>query len=988
MASIAHRVLYDKEEELVHVLSLKDPVEIANNLFKKCVISDTMWVLFASLDHSSVEPQLEIRYLLRLVCKRLEDDGNVWNKFLNLLARMGSNFNTLRKELQDQLERTNRSVEVTSAASGEADAILTTEDAEDLTEFLAEIAYKWEELAIALKLPDSVTEEIRCRDQNIVRLKKVLISWLNGNSSTATNLHSLVNALCGKIVSVYSVGKELKERYRPFKRARLSLLPENTNNSNLTITNQSGNTKVADGKSTLLLVQASPRESVSYQWKKDGQPLVNSSTYTGVNSEILVIGHARQGIEGEYTCHVSIDGMEICSNKITLTVEFPRSKKLLLDLYSATSEVPSDSWPPSGTRTFINLALIESSKEPTDDTDYFVRGDPDKLIAGKKKVGYEKVFYDYSSGKLILLEGRPGSGKTTLVHKIIKDWTKGKVLVNARWVVLITLRDLNNRKVETLYDVLTYFCQNDEGVSKDVERDNGDGLCLVIDGLDEYQPQDRNCSPIYQVLYKTILPKAMVIVSSRPAATKDLKWEKLTIKLEVFGFTQEQIYKYIDYFPFWSICSDSDVSKMHPAKLKEYLYSNPIILNMCYLPVHAAMICFLFKSKSERIPITRTKIYAEFTCSTILRHLKRYNHEARLESLRDLTGDTKKHFDDLCFLAFRMTINSKQVVIPQEMGVQLSEGSLPEDMNYLGLVTISSTAKLSGFHSSYTFLHLTFQEFLAAVYISSLDMAEQMRVIEEYSNSAMSTVWTFYCGLVDFSNGLERLHKLLCVRSYDEEFMHFAFESQQPALCDELVKYTHGEFNIDMFGKTLSDVSAFGYVISATSQPIYKLNFYHFYDEFMDASLQLLQFHKKKLYQLEELKLNVYKSAQVAVLASFLNTFLNLRKIVLHFVQVDHVDMKCLAGGLKSLSNLQELNLLCSGSTSGGITQLFNGLKHLSNIKLDLTFQWLGISDVVELGRGIQQLTVNRMHRLSLSLSSIGTRVRLLYPVVYPTLPN
>ena len=448
-------------------------------------------------------------------------------------------------------------------------------------------------------------------------MNNVLISWLNGNSNTHTaiNLHSLVNALCGPIVSERSLGDKLEEQYRSVMTARLSLLSENTNTSNLTIIDQSGNTKVADGKSTLLLVKASPRESVSYQWMKDGQPLVNSSTYTGVNDEILVIGHARQGIEGEYTCHVSSEGREMCSNKITLTVEFPRAKKLLFDLYSATSEVPSDSWPPSGTRTFINLALIESSKEPTDVTDYFICGNPDEVIAEKKKVKYKQVFYNYSSGGLILLEGRPGSGKTTLVHKIMKDWTKGKVLVNARWVVLITLRDLNNREVETLYDVLTYFCQNDEGVSKDVERDNGEGLCLVIDGLDEYQPQDKNSSPIYQVLYKTILPKAMVIVSSRPAATKDLKWEKLTIKIEVFGFTQEQIDEYIDYFPFGSISSDSDVNKIYPAKLKKYLHSNPIIFNMCYLPVHAAMICFLFKSKSEHIPITRTKIYEVFLIS-------------------------------------------------------------------------------------------------------------------------------------------------------------------------------------------------------------------------------------------------------------------------------------------------------------------------------------------------------------------------------------
>ena len=974
MTSIAHQVLYGKEEELVHLLSLNDPVEIANNLFKKCVISDTMWDLFTSLDHGSVEPQLEIRYLLRLVRKRLEDGGTVWDKFLNCLAGMGSTCNTVRKELQDQLERITGSIEVTSAASGEADAILTTEDAEDLTELLAEIAYKWEELAMALKLPRSMREKCRCRDKDIISLNNVLVSWLKGNSNTrtATNLHSLVNALCGGIVSEYRVGKEFEKHYRPVTRARLSLLSENINNSNLTITYQSGNTQVADGKSTILLVQASPGESVSYQWKKDGQPLVNSSTYTGLNDEILVIGHARQGIEGEYTCHVSNEGREICSNKITLTVEFPRAKKLLLDLYSATSEVPSDSWPPSGTRTFINLALIESSKEPTDVTDYFICGNPDEVIAEKKRVEYEHVFYDYSSGALILLEGRPGSGKTTLVHKIIQDWTKGKALVNARCVVLITLRDLNNRKVETLYDILTYFCQNNEGVTKDIERENGEGLCLIIDGLDEYQPQDRNYSPIYQLLYKTILPKAMVIVSSRPAATKDLKWEKLTIKIEVFGFTREQIYEYIDYFPFGSVSSDSDVSKMYPAKLKEYLHSNPIILNMCYLPVHAAMICFLFKSRSEQIPITQTKIYEEFTCSTILRHLTRYNREARLESLQGLTGDTKKHFDDLCFLAFRMTINSKQIVIPQEISVQLSKGSLPEDMKYLGLVTISATAKVSGFHSSYTFLHLTFQEFLAAVYISSLDTAEQMRVIEEYSNSAMSTVWTFYCGLVDFRNGVERLHKLLCAGLYDKEFMHFAFESQQPAVCDEVVKHTRGEFCSDMFGETLSDLSAIGYVLSATSQPIYKLDLYGLGGKIMDASLQLLQFHKKKLHQLEKLKIDMCNSALVSVLASFLNTCINLKEALLYFLQVDPIGMKCLAGGLNSLSNLQELYLQCLGSTSGGITQLFSGLQHLPNTKLDLSFYELGISDVVELGRGIQQLTANRMHRLVLSSSSIG----------------
>ena len=188
------------------------------------------------------------------------------------------------------------------------------------------------------------------------------------------------------------------------KRARLLLLEGTTAfNSNLTVVYQSGNTEVADGKSTLLLIQASPKEYVSYQWKKDCQPLANSSIYSGVNDEILVIGHVRQGIEGEYTCSVSCEGREICSSKIILTVDFPPAKKRLLDLYSVSNEVPSDSWPPSGTKTFINLALIESSRDPTDVTDYSVRGNADNIIAKKEKVEYEQVFRECNSGALILL---------------------------------------------------------------------------------------------------------------------------------------------------------------------------------------------------------------------------------------------------------------------------------------------------------------------------------------------------------------------------------------------------------------------------------------------------------------------------------------------------------------------------------------------------------------------------------------------------------
>ena len=977
-------MLCDKEEELVHVLSVKDPVEVANNLYRKCIISDTMRDQFVSLDHSRVEPQLQIRYLLRLACKKLEEDNTVWDKFLNLLAGMGASFNTMRVDLQEQLDKITAGLEVcppTTTASEEADIFLTIADAEDLTELLAEKCHKWELVAIALKLPECVREKCRGLNDDIIRFNKVITHWLSGDSNTptTTTLHTLKKALCGPIVKEYNVGTDLEERFRPVKRARLSLLSEKELNpfSNPTVTNQSDNTEVGDGQSTLLLVQASPRRSVSYQWKKNGQPLAISSTYSGVRDDILVVSHARQGTEGEYTCHVSSEGKEVCSNKIILTVEYPPIKKRLLDLYSVTDEVPSDSWPASGTRTFINLVLIKSSKEPTDVTDYSVCGNADEVTAEKEKVEYEQVFGECKSGELILLEGRPGSGKTTLVHKIIKDWTRGHVLVNARWVMLITLRDLNNTRAETLTDILGLFCHSEEKVAKNIEKDSGEGLCFVIDGLDEYHAQDKKKSPIYQLLNKAILPKAMVIVSSRPAATKDLKWEKLTKRIEVLGFTREQVLEYIDCFPFGSHCSDSDksnTSSTYPVQLKEYLHSHPNIFHMCYLPVLAAMICFLFKSKDGHIPITRTKIYEEFIRCIILRHLTRSNCEAQLTSPQDLTGNTKIYFTSLCRLAFEMTINSKQVVIPQELEGQQSETSLSEDTKFLGLVTISRTAKLSGFHSTYTFLHLTFQEYLAAVYVSSLDVQDQMRIIQKHSSLTMLTMWTFYCGLADFSNGVDRLQQFPAY--YDTtDYLHFAFESQQPVVCDYLVRKISGQFK--SFPLRFVDIPAFGYVVGNTSLPVTELSLEYWSmndDDGITALLQALDFNKENLHNLQVLYIrdNLLNGAHVTLLASVLKACTRLTRAVLYFKNIDSDSMNCLADGLTSIFYLKSLVIQCEGSTPGAITVLLDGFQHLTNVNINLRFASLSISDVVELGRGLDQHTINRVSRLELTISSVG----------------
>ena len=158
---------------------------------------------------------------------------------------------------------------------------------------------------------------------------------------------------------------------------------------------------------------------------------------------------------------------------------------------------------------------------------------------------------------MLIIEGRPGSGKTTLVHKVTRDWAKGITLKGTKMVFLITLRLVGYLgRDENLSDILKLFYGDNE-VRMKVERElvkyEGRGACFILDGLDEYQVEKKKDRVIYQLLNKECLSSSMVLVASRPVATSELK-KKYAKRVEVIGFFQRSnlcLYRCIS-FPYRS----------------------------------------------------------------------------------------------------------------------------------------------------------------------------------------------------------------------------------------------------------------------------------------------------------------------------------------------------------------------------------------------------------------------------------------------------
>ena len=153
-----------------------------------------------------------------------------------------------------------------------------------------------------------------------------------------------------------------------------------------------------------------------------------------------------------------------------------------------------------------------------------MRGDTDEIYGDKTKIAIENIFADLECSSLILIEGRPGSGKTTLMIKISRDWAGGKLLPS-KLVFLVQLRQLYGKEDIYLNDLFHVACggltpEDIHGLTSYVKESLGEGVVFILDGFDEYASGSNEDSFISKLEAKQLFSGAIVIVTSRPAATQ------------------------------------------------------------------------------------------------------------------------------------------------------------------------------------------------------------------------------------------------------------------------------------------------------------------------------------------------------------------------------------------------------------------------------------------------------------------------------------
>uniref|UniRef100_A0A9J7YCH1 Uncharacterized protein n=1 Tax=Cyprinus carpio carpio TaxID=630221 RepID=A0A9J7YCH1_CYPCA len=354
-----------------------------------------------------------------------------------------------------------------------------------------------------------------------------------------------------------------------------------------------------------------------------------------------------------------------------------------------------------------------------------IESNHNRLTAKDTPIQCNDMFKDHMGrqNRKVLTVGIAGVGKTVSVNKFILDWAKGKENQDIVFIFPLPFRELNLIKEEySLMGLLHRCCFSGLKELTSLPED-GNKVMFIFDGLDEcrftlsFEEGDSftdvnkktTVSNIVTTLIKNhLVPSALIWITSRPAAASLIPREYIDQVTEVRGFNDEQKEK---YFIKNSSPEVAENIIRHIRKFRS-LYI------MCHIPVFCwisltVLQPLLVRESNDQTPTTLTGMYTNFLLSQKQQMKTKYCKDPK-------TKAEVMSFDEIILklgkLAFKQLQKGNLIFYKEDLeecGLDVNEGSV-----YSGLCTrMFQEEKSISERNVYSFIHLSIQEVLAALYV-------------------------------------------------------------------------------------------------------------------------------------------------------------------------------------------------------------------------------------------------------------------------------
>ncbi|KAM9322777.1 uncharacterized protein KZ484_020875 isoform 10-T13 [Pholidichthys leucotaenia] len=342
--------------------------------------------------------------------------------------------------------------------------------------------------------------------------------------------------------------------------------------------------------------------------------------------------------------------------------------------------------------------------------------------------------------RVVLTSGVAGVGKTFSVLKFTLDWAEGLENQHVSVVIVLPFRELNLIRDEqySLLELLHVFYPTLQKVT--AEKLAVCKLLFIFDGLDEsrlsldFTNRKLMCdvtqrSSVREVLTNLIqgnlLPSALIWITSRPAAANQIPPTCVDRMTEVRGFTDDQKEEY-----FRRRFSEEELS----SRIISHMKTSRSLHIMCRIPVFCWITAtvlehMLTTEQRGELPKTLTDMYSHFLLVQTKRKKKKY-HEGHETSPQELTEADREVLLKLGRLAFEHLEKGNIVFYQEDLkqcGLDVTEASV-----YSGVCTQIFRRECVMFQKPvYCFVHLSIQEFLAAVYMVNCFTTKKTEVMKE-----------------------------------------------------------------------------------------------------------------------------------------------------------------------------------------------------------------------------------------------------------------